>query len=175
MLKKGVKLIELISFRTAINFAIKSDKDETFDATFKLGLLFNDDNVKPKTEKTVALIKKRSTEFVDAYKILYDEYKQVQPKEDGSDGETEEVVAGYRFLFGAITLSIPDFGDNTELKEKYEAAYEELEEEYKDVLKELEDAVEKKVDVHIETVNSDKVPRELGYSVLKRLSLMLKV
>lgn len=175
MLKKGVKLIELIRFRTAINFAIKADKDETFDATFKLGLLFNDDNVKPKTEKTVTLVSKRSTEFVDAYKALYDEYKQVRPKEDGTDGETEEIIKGYKFLFGTITLSIPDFGDDTELKEKYDAAYEELEKEYEDIFKELNEAVEKKVDVHIEMVSSDKVPKELGYSVLKGLSLMLKV
>jgi len=175
MLKKGVRLIELIGFRTAINFAIKADENETFDATFKLGLLFNDDNVKPKTEKTVALIMKRSTGFVDAYKALYDEHKVVRQKEDGFDGETEDVVQGYKSIFGTITLSIPDFGGCNELKEKYDTAYENLAKEHEDMFKEFNEAVEKKVDVNIEMVSSDKVPRELGYSVLKHLSLMLKV
>jgi len=175
MLKKGVEILELINFRMAINFAIKADEDETFDATFKLGLLFNDDNTKSKVLKPIELIKKRSAGLVDAYKALYDEYKQTRQKEDAPEGETEELVKDYKVLFGVITLAVPDFGDNTELEEKYNISYEQLEEEFKEVIKELDEVVHKKVDVHIEMVSSDKVPKVLGYTVLKNLRLMLKV
>ena len=164
-------MIDLVNLKAAINLAIQMDEGEKFDATFKLALLLNDEELQPKTKRIAELVNKRSTKFVDAYKALYDEFKCFKLK----DGEEKEAIKEYKVLFGMVSLAVPNFDGDEEKEKRYNEAYEDLEKEYDHVIKELNKAIDERININLEVVSSDKVPWMIGYRIMKNLKLMLRV
>jgi len=174
MLKKNVKKLDIIELKTAINFAIQIDEKEEFDAGFKFALLMNDEALQPIVKKVHDIVSKKSQALVDEYKELYQKYKQSQLKEDGKDGETEDLIVRYKIVFGLLTFAVPDFANAPDMEEEYNDAYAELEKVHEKVIKELDTLVNEAMNINLEVVHVDKVSRLVGYSVMKRLKLMLK-
>lgn len=174
MLKKNIKKIDLVELRTAANFSIQADEKEEFDAGFKFALLMNDETLQSIVKKIHSVVTEKAQALVDEYKEIYQKYKQTQLKDGGKDGETEDLIKDYKILFGMITLTVPDFTNAPKLEEEYNDSYKELEETHKDVIKELDTMVNETMNINLEVVHVDKVSKVIGYSIMKRLKLMLK-